>query len=268
MNILESIVDHKREEVATHKGATRVSDLMETELYASPVRSLSAALKAAPLFGIIAEFKRSSPSAGVLNGGRSPAAAAREYASAGAAAVSVLTDERFFSGTLADLRSARGAVGIPLLRKDFIIDEYQLYEARASGADAVLLIAAILDKLQLADLHDAAIGIGLEALVELYDEREVDLLDQDRMRLVGVNNRDLRSFEVDLNRTLALAGRLRTSDEVTVVSESGIRGSEDLRTLLGWGVRAALIGELLMKSALPEKALRDLLLGVGRESEN
>jgi indole-3-glycerol phosphate synthase len=173
-----------------------------------------------------------------------------------------LTDERFFSGALADLTSVRLASALPLLRKDFIIDEYQLHEAKAHGADAILLIAGILDRSQISDLYDAARNLGLEALVELYDEKELNLLDLDRMTLVGINNRDLRSFTVDLDRTFAIARHLASVPEMTIVSESGIRNSDDLKRLIDGGVHAALVGETLLKSKSPGQALRDLLAGL------
>jgi len=262
MNILETIVEHKREELAGRKQRVRVSALADTELYGRPIVSLRQSLRRTPGMAIIAEVKRASPAAGILRHNLNPADLAREYSENGAAAVSVLTDERFFSGALADLASVRLASALPLLRKDFIIDEYQLHEAKAHGADAILLIAGILDGKQLSDLYDAARDLGLEALVELYEEKELNLLDLDRMTLIGVNNRDLRSFTVDLDRTFAITRHLASVPDVTVVSESGIRNSDDLKRLLDGGVRAALVGETLLKSKSPGQALRDLLSGL------
>ena len=266
MNILEDIVEHKRGEIAARKRDVKVSELSERPLYGRTALPMARALRRPGGITIIAEFKRSSPSAGVLTKTLGAAAVAREYSFNGAAAVSVLTDERFFSGSLDDLASARHAVGIPLLRKDFILDEYQIHEAKASGADAVLLIAAILDRFSLSDLHAAAAGLGLEALVELYDEREIDLLDPDTMRLTGVNNRDLKSMSVDIGRTQSIAGLLSGVRGLTLVSESGIRSAGDLHRLEGYGVSAALIGEHFMKSGSPGEALRALLNGAGNEA--
>lgn len=266
MNILETIVEHKREEIAARKRSVRISDLSESEFYARKTGSLTEALRRSKTIAIIAEFKRSSPSGGVLMNGLSPRDVALDYAANGAAAVSVLTDERFFSGTNEDLRCVREALPLPLLRKDFIVDEYQVHEAKACGADAILLIAAILDTSHLSDLHAAARELGLEALVEVYEEKEIDRLDLDRMHLIGVNNRDLKSLSVDLSRTVAMAGRFAAVKEITLVSESGIRAAGDLLKLMACGVRAALIGEFFMKSPSPGKALRELLNGVEHET--
>jgi indole-3-glycerol phosphate synthase len=267
MNILETIVDHKRGEVASRKRGTRISDLAQTEFYGAGTRSMTRAIAQAKTFAIIAEFKRSSPSAGTRREGPSPVEVAREYAANGAAGISVLTDERFFSGTIQDLRSVRESILLPVLRKDFIIDEFQVHEAKSCGADAVLLIAGILDKAHLADLHAAAGELGLEALVELYDEKEIDRLDLDRMRLIGINNRDLRSFEIDLGRTVTMAAHFAPVKGITLVSESGIREPSDLLKLLACGVRSALIGEHFMKSSSPGASLRELLKGVGHETQ-
>ncbi len=266
MNILETIVEHKREEIAGRKQKVRVSALADLEFYRRTVLSLRQSLRRSVEMAVIAEIKRASPAAGILRHDLNPADLAREYSEGGAAAVSVLTDERFFSGSVADLESVRKVLSLPLLRKDFIIDEYQLHEAKAYGADAVLIIAGILDRSQLSELHDAARELGLESLVELYDERELNLLDLDRMSLVGVNNRDLRTFAVDLDRTFAIARQLASVPDITIVSESGIRDSNDLRRLLAGGVRAALIGTTLLKSPSPGEALRELLAGLKHET--
>ncbi|HYQ87069.1 MAG TPA: indole-3-glycerol phosphate synthase TrpC [Bacteroidota bacterium] len=262
MNILETIVEHKREEIAGRKQKVRVSGLADLEFYGRTVVSLRHALRRSGGMAIIAEIKRASPAAGILRHKLDPAEVAREYSENGAAAVSVLTDERFFSGSLADLKSVRNVTSIPLLRKDFIIDEYQLHEAKAYGADAVLIIAGILDRSHLSELHDAARELGLESLVELHEAGELKLLDPDRMLLVGVNNRDLRTFAVDLDRTFTIARQLASVPEITIVSESGIRDSDDLKKLLAGGIRAALIGTTLLKSPSPGEALRELLAGL------
>jgi len=264
MNILEQIIEHKRREVASRKQDVRLSALRAFEYFQRAPLSLRRSLIDHPTFGIIAEFKRSSPSAGQIRKNVAPADVAREYESHGAAGISVLTDERFFSGTLDDLHNVRASVHLPILRKDFVLDEYQLFEAKAAGADAALLIATILDKTQLRDLHEAAQELGLETLVELYDIHEIEKLDLDVMNLVGVNNRDLRTFTIDTGRTEDVARLLPKG--VTLVSESGITTIAELKRLCDHGIRAALIGEYLMKAGQPGKALTELLEGVRRET--
>jgi indole-3-glycerol phosphate synthase len=261
MNFLQTIVEHKHEEVSKRKSATKRSTFEAMEHFGRQTLSLRDALLQPP-FGIIAEIKRSSPSAGTLRNSIEPTNVAEQYASHGAAAISVLTDERFFSGTLQDLQRVREIVHLPLLRKEFIIDEYQIFEARAYGADAVLLIASILESSQLNDLFLAAQELQLECLVELYEASEIDKLNLDHMNLVGINNRDLRTFSVDINRTFTISHDLPKN--VTIVSESGITSSEDLKRLENHGITAALIGEHFMKSAHPGRALGQLLDGMRR----
>ena len=229
------------------------------EYFGRPTVSLRNALQAPP-FGIIAEMKRASPSAGAIRDRMDPTHVAQQFASHGAAAISVLTDERFFSGTLQDLRGVRKNVHLPLLRKEFIIDEYQVFEAKAYGADAVLLIASILEASRLNDLFFAARELQLECLVELYEGSEIDKLNLDQMNMVGINNRDLRTFTVDINRTFTISHDLPKN--ITIVSESGITSSDDLKRLRAHGISAALIGEHFMKSEHPGKALRQLLDGI------
>jgi indole-3-glycerol phosphate synthase len=256
-NILETIVAHKREEVESRRRRIRLSSLGEMEHFHRQRRSLRGSLESTQPFAVIAELKRSSPAAGALRTNLDCPAIARDYESNGAAGVSVLTDERFFSGSLEDLKSVRDEVRLPVLRKDFIIHEYQIAEARAYGADAVLLIAAILERSQLLELSAAAAESGLESLVELYDESEIDILDLDLMKLIGINNRDLRTFSVDVCRSIAMAEKL--PDDATLVSESGIRTPDDLRRLKDAGIRAALIGEYFMLSEKPGRTLQQLL---------
>jgi len=264
MNILETIVEHKREEITTRKSKVKSSALSDMEFYVRQPLSMTKALRQERRFSIIAEIKRSSPTAGSIKQNISPQSLAQEYESNGAAGISVLTDERFFSGTLDDLKCVRQAVSLPLLRKDFIIDEYQLFEAKAYGADAILLIAAILEKSQLMEYHSAAGELGLECLVELYEQKEIDKLNFDRMKLIGINNRDLRTFTIDLNRTFEIAQHV--PKDMTLVSESGIQSSNDLMRLKSAGVHAALIGEYLMKAVQPGKALKELLQDLNNET--
>ncbi|MBI1747584.1 MAG: indole-3-glycerol phosphate synthase TrpC [Acidobacteria bacterium] len=266
MNILQSILEHTRVEVGSRKSRIKVSSLMEAEFFARETLSLRQTLEKTKPFAIIAEIKRASPSAGNLRTSVDVVDIARQYSKHGAAAISVLTDERFFSGSLDDLCRVRAGVQAPLLRKDFIFDEYQLFEAKACGADAVLLIAGILEGSQLADLHDAARDLSLECLVELYETSEIDILDFDRMKLVGINNRDLKTFHVDFKRSLEMARLI--PDGVTLVSESGITSSGDLKRLRSAGIRAALIGEHFMKSERPGSALRTLLESLEHETQS
>ncbi len=264
MNILEAILEHKREEVRKRKRALPPSRFYGFELFGRQPLPLGAALDHGRPIAVIAEIKRTSPSAGVLRAELRPADIARSYASHGAAAISVLTDGRFFSGSVDDLAEVRRAIDIPVLRKDFIIDEYQLLEARAHGADAVLLIAGILDRQEMRDLLDAASALGLSALVEVYDRDEIGRLDFESISIVGINNRDLRTFAVDLHHTVEIASALPPG--LSIVSESGIRSSADLRFLRSAGIRAALIGESLMKEADPGSALASLLKEAGDEA--
>jgi indole-3-glycerol phosphate synthase len=206
---------------------------------------------------IIAECKRRSPSRGVLRAAYDPVAIARGYAAAGAAALSILTEPMFFDGALDHLAAVRDAVSLPLLRKDFVVDEYQLLEARAAGADAVLLIVAALDDAALGRLLAAATTLGLAALVEVHTPTEFDRALGVGATIVGVNNRDLRTLSVDVNLSRTVAERLPS--HVTAVSESGLRTPPDLQTLRGLGYRAFLIGERFMTSPSPGAALAELV---------
>jgi indole-3-glycerol phosphate synthase len=211
---------------------------------------------AAPGIGVIAEFKRRSPSAGALHEAPDLAEIVRAYQRGGAVAVSILTEGPNFAGSLEDLRVARDACALPLLRKDFIVDTYQLHEARAAGADAVLLIVAALDPVELASLHGAARAIGLDVLVEVHDRDELHTALELGAEIIGVNNRDLRDFSVDVQRTARLMDAI--PDGVVVVSESGIAETEQLRALHEHGVHAVLVGEALMRSDDPVEALAEL----------
>ena len=206
---------------------------------------------------VIAEIKKGSPSRGIIRFDFDPAAIAASYEQNGAAALSVLTDAPFFYGCLADLSLARQSCSLPILRKDFTVDEYQVVEARAAGADAILLVAAVLNSEDLRKLLAAAEELGMDALVETHNEREMELALQAGADLVGVNNRDLRTFEVDVSTTARLAKMV--PDGVVLVAESGIRTADDLRRLGEMGVRAALIGEALISAPDPGAKLRELL---------
>jgi len=206
---------------------------------------------------IIGEIKHASPSKGVLARDFDPTRLARQYEAGGAAALSVLTDQPFFQGSLADLRAARAACGLPVLRKDFTLEESHVLEAAAHGADAILLIAAILEEGELRGLRELAAGYGMAALVEVHDERELDKALASGAEIVGVNNRDLSTFQVTLETSLSLAARIPAG--VLKVSESGIHCAQDVRRLLDAGYQAFLVGEHLMKSSDPDGALRALI---------
>jgi indole-3-glycerol phosphate synthase len=246
-DILERIVASKRREVAAAKAAVSEAELERRGAAAPSPRDFRAALEQGDGVQVIAEVKKASPSAGVLRPDFDPVAIAQVYDRHGAACLSVLTDEPFFQGRLAYLTAIRAAVSRPLLRKDFILERYQLLEARAAGADAVLLIAEILDGDALPRLLRQAAELGLQALVELYDRANLPRVLDSGARLIGVNNRDLRTFVTRLEHTLELAEGLPAG--VCLVSESGIRTRADVERLQAAGVRAVLVGETLMRAA-------------------
>ncbi|HTN02013.1 indole-3-glycerol phosphate synthase TrpC [Planctellipticum variicoloris] len=256
-NVLARIVAHKLTEVAAAKSARPVDELKRQIAAAPRVRDFVAALRAAPTIGLIAEVKKASPSAGIIRADFDPVQIARAYEAAGASCLSVLTDEKFFQGHLDFLRAVRQAVGIPVLRKDFLIDPYQVLEARAAGADAVLLIAECLDDRQLRELYEATTALGMTALIEIYDPQNLDRVLPLNPPLVGVNNRDLRSFVTDLDQTLRIQPRVPVG--TLLVSESGIKTRGDVERLRSHGVGAILVGETLMRSADIGAAVRELI---------
>jgi indole-3-glycerol phosphate synthase len=243
-DILDRIVASKRREVEQRRASVPDSDLQRQLATAPAVRDFRAALVQGTGVRLIAEIKKASPSAGVLRADFDPVTLARTYAASGAAALSVLTDEPFFQGNLGYLRDIRAAVDLPLLRKDFLLDRYQLLEARAAGADAVLLIAEILDDATLGHLLFEAQALGMHALVELYEPANLSRVLAAGATLVGVNNRDLRTFVSRLEQTLELAPKLPA--DCLLVSESGIRTRADIARLAAAGVKAVLIGETFM----------------------
>ena len=259
MNILEEIVQHTRQELGRKKQHRTVVQLEDEPAFGQPRLSLEATLRAQGM-QIIAELKKASPSKGVIRNDFDIPTLAKGYAENGAAAISVLTEPDYFQGGLENLTIARQSVDVPLLRKDFIVDPFQLIEARAYGADAVLLIAAVLDKYELYDLHQAADELDLDCLVELYAFDELDKLDFDQVRIVGVNNRDLRTFKVDINHSLRVFEQV--PDSHVRVSESGLRTAEDLNYLYQSGIDAALIGETFMREPDPGLMLRRVLEGL------
>jgi indole-3-glycerol phosphate synthase len=264
--VLAQIVQGTREELARRKRERPLDELegLVRDAAADQTRRAGAsgafrAALAADGISVIAEFKRRSPSAGALREGARPDELARAYERGGARALSVLTEEPSFGGSLDDLRAARAASELPILRKDFVVDRYQLLEARLAGADAALLIVAALADSELVALHDAARALGLDVLVEVHDAGELERALALDPEIVGINNRDLRDFSVDLARTRAL--RQAIPGGVLVVSESGIGSTEQLRQLEREGVDAVLVGELLMRAPDPAQALDALLEG-------
>lgn len=244
--ILDQIVESKWREIAAAKEAVPENRLERQMQTMYPARGFAKSLRQSGQMHVIAEVKKASPSAGVIRADFDPVQIARTYEQHGASCISVLTDEPFFQGRLSDLKAVRQAVQLPLLRKDFILDRYQLLEARLSGADAALLIAEILPGDRLADLHRAAVACNLDVLVELHDAEELPRVLASGATLIGVNNRDLRTFETHIEHTLELMPLIPPG--VTVVSESGIRTADDLRRLAAAGVSAVLVGESLMRA--------------------
>jgi len=264
-DLLETIVAATRRIVEVRQAAEPLAALAE-RAHAMPSRGgrFFGALSSPNGVNVIAECKRRSPSRGVLREDYDPAAIAKSYADAGAAAISVLTEPTFFDGSLDHLTAVRAAVDVPLLRKDFMVSEYQLLEAKAAGADAILLIVAALRPAELKVLHDHARRYGLDALVEVHDARELAIAVDVGARIVGVNNRNLRTLEVDVHASEALIADMPR--EIVAVSESGLKTAADLVRLRALGYRAFLVGEALMAAADPGGALAALLGSVDRES--
>ncbi len=258
-DILERIVAVKREEIAAARKRRGEASLRADAEGRRDVRGFVAALRskiAAGRAGVIAEVKKASPSKGVLREHFVPAEIAASYERGGAACLSVLTDERFFQGSAAYLEQARAACALPVLRKDFMVDAYQVFEARAMGADCILLIAACLDDARMADLESQAHALGMDVLVEVHDGTELDRALRLKTPLVGINNRNLRSFEVSLDTTLELLGRVPV--DRLLVTESGILARSDVRRMRDAGVNGFLVGEAFMRASDPGTALADL----------
>jgi indole-3-glycerol phosphate synthase len=261
-NILDRIVEARRASVAHRKRVLPdVALKMAVEKKVAPPRDFLGALARAGKINIISELKKASPSRGVIREEYAPAALAASLEEAGAAALSVLTEEDFFSGSLGDLKEASSVTKIPILRKDFIVDPWQVWETRAAGADSFLLIAAVLNDAELRDLLDLGRTLKMEALVEVHSREELQRVLDAGARIIGVNNRDLRDFQVHLETSLALAEAI--PEECIAVSESGLRTYDDLVRLQHAGFDAFLIGEHVMKSADPAGALRALLVPAG-----
>jgi indole-3-glycerol phosphate synthase len=255
--ILDKIIESKKEEVDHHKRRHSLADVKSKSADCEGTTSLVASLNQGGI-RIIAEIKRESPSGGPLRPDLDPEALAKDYEKAGAAGISVLTDRLFFKGSLADLRVVRQAVALPLLRKDFMIDPYQVYEARVHGADAILLIARVLAPNQLEDLMALAKELGMEALVEVHSQKEWESVCHITLSLLGINNRDLDALKTDLKTTLDLAPTI--PQETLIVSESGINSPKDISHLQQRaGVTRFLIGEALLKEENPAKKLQEFL---------
>ena len=258
MGVLDEIVAHKRVEVAAARGRRPLAELTAACRDLPPAREFAGALRPSgpARVRLIAEVKRASPSKGVLAAGLDPVAQARRYAGAGAAAVSVLTDLKYFGGSLDDLVAVRGAIAAPVLRKEFIVDEYQLWEARAAGADAVLLIVAALDPAALRDLFHACKGVGVSALVETHTAEELDQALGLGAPVIGVNNRNLHTLETSLDASVALLPRI--PPRTVAVSESGIHRRADVERVVAAGAHAVLVGEALVRADDVGATVREL----------
>lgn len=257
MTVLDQIIVQTREDLAKRKKRVAMRDFQDFEDYHRPRRSLKAALRGEDV-RILAEIKKASPSKGLIREDFDPQRIAAQYQEGGASAISVLTDEPFFQGKGEYLTAVSREVSIPVLRKDFIVDVYQIEEAKAWGADAILLIATVLSAAQLDELHHAAAELKLECLVEAYDADDVTKIDFSRVDIFGVNNRDLRTFEVDVHRGVDLL--LTAPSNVVKVSESALTTRADIQYLRDRGIDAALIGEHFMRQVHPGEAVTDILI--------
>jgi indole-3-glycerol phosphate synthase len=272
-NILQMILETKRKEIADLRNCRSLADLRAAAAAAPSVRNFFAAVTHPParLVNLIAEVKKASPSAGVIRADFDPVAIARQYEAGGASAISVLTDQQYFQGSLEHLRAVRQAVALPVLRKDFIIDEAQVYESRAAGADAILLIAAALPVGRLADLMILSAELKLTVLLEVHDADELLAVrsmvgfPHRAYSLLGINNRDLATFQVDIATTLRLAPL--AGEGVAIISESGIRTRQDVERLKAGGVRSVLVGETLMRCDDIQAGIEQLLGPAGGQGQ-
>jgi indole-3-glycerol phosphate synthase len=258
MDVLERILNIKRADLEIEKGQLPMRRAIEMASAAPPPRDFPAAIRRPGSVNIIAEVKRATPSGGELRQEAAPDTVARSYETAGAAAISVLTDAKFSLGAPEHLTTVRDAVAVPLLRKDFIFDEYQIYRSRALGADSLLLIARVLERKVLRTLIGVTRSLHMEALVEVRDVEDLDKAVECGAAVIAVNNRDLSTGSVSLERSLSLADRLPV--ESTRVSESGIETADDIARLRAAGYHAVLVGETLIRAPVPEDALRALIV--------
>lgn len=257
MDILDQINNHKRREIAEAKSKVSIEELKASPYFKRPANSLKAALLAEGASGVIAEFKTKSPSKGVINDEVEASEVTAAYVAAGVSGLSVLTDDNFFGGSFEDLAKARWAnPKTPILRKDFMLDPYQIYEAKAHGADVILLIAESLSKNTLLELTQTAKEIGLEVLVEVHSAEELEKLNP-QVDLVGVNNRNLKTFEVDVQTSVQLSGLI--PEQFVKISESGISDHESIAQLRAVGFKGFLIGETFMKTDNPGKACTEFI---------
>ena len=259
MNILDEITAAKRKEVEILKQATPARDLERSVLFDRQCLSLKDFILDPQKTGIIAEFKRRSPSKGVINDSASVESVTTGYAAAGASALSVLTDLNYFGGTNEDLLKARAVNAIPILRKDFVVDEYQVIEAKSIGADAILLIAAVLERQEIKRFSELAASLSLSVLLELHEESEFDKIDG-VISVIGINNRNLKTFAVDVDQSILLAHKL--PKEYLKVSESGIDDPRTIKHLKMNGYKGFLIGENFMKTPDPGKAMSEFVKGI------
>jgi indole-3-glycerol phosphate synthase len=256
MSVLDDIIEGVRADLAEREAQTPLEDVKAAARRAVDAIDPLPAFRA-PGVSVIAEVKRASPSRGPLADIADPAGLAAEYAAGGAAAISVLTERRRFGGSLADLRAVRGVVDVPVLRKDFVVSSYQLWESRAAGADLVLLIVAALTQNELVGLFDRAVSIGLTPLVEVHDEEEVERALDAGASVVGVNARNLRTLDVDRTTFARLAPRI--PDQVVRIAESGVRGPHDVFEYAKQGANVVLVGETLVRGKQPRTAVADLV---------
>ncbi len=256
MDILSKIITDKKQEVILKKSLIPVSQLENSVLFGNRTLSLSKNLRANPC-GIIAEFKRRSPSKGEINYNFTVEEVVQGYESAGACGISVLTDGKYFGGSLDDLVLARAAVNVPLLRKEFIVDEYQILEAKAYGADVILLIAAVLTRVEIKHLSEFAQSLALEVLLEVHNEDELEKSIMPSLDMIGVNNRNLKTFEVSLDTSKQLSAKIPA--DFVKVSESGLNSIEAIQDLKQFGFEAFLIGENFMKTTNPGESLKQFL---------
>jgi indole-3-glycerol phosphate synthase len=256
MSILDQIIASKKKEIALKKSVVSVAQLENSDLFNKKTNSLSKSIVNSP-FGIIAEHKRRSPSKATINNSFSVEEIAKGYENAGASGISVLTDIQYFGGSLDDLLFARASVKIPLLRKEFIVDEYQLLEAKAFGSDAILLIAAVLSKAEIKQLSEFAQSLALEVLLEVHNQEELEKSIMPSLDLIGVNNRNLKTFEVSLQNSIDLVNHI--PNDFVKISESGITTIDDIKLLRSHDFQGFLIGENFMKTDNPGKSLEQFI---------
>ncbi|MDN3677345.1 indole-3-glycerol phosphate synthase TrpC [Flavobacterium paronense] len=256
MSILDQIIASKKKEIDLKKSIVSVAQLENSDLFNKKTKSLSKSIINSP-FGIIAEHKRRSPSKATINNSFSVEEVVKGYENAGASGISVLTDMQYFGGSLEDLLLARASVQIPLLRKEFIVDEYQLLEAKSFGADAILLIAAVLSKQEIKQLSEFAQSLALEVLLEVHNQEELEKSIMPSLDLIGVNNRNLKTFEVSLQNSIDLINHI--PNDFVKISESGITTTNDIKLLRSNGFQGFLIGENFMKTDNPGKSLEQFI---------